>query len=296
MPTGVQRRNVIVLVGIAILTMGLVVTGIVAMRASANRAMCANNLKQLGIGFHGWHDTSGGLPPGFVTTPNGPNDWGPGWAWGSLLINYLESSDYYSRTKQNLPIEVVENKYSRTIPFRFFRCPTGSAPTTFMLYHRTANGDPLAPICDIAASNYVGVCGTTEPHVEGDGVLFRDSKVKFDDITNGLSNTLLVGERSFRTGESTWVGAVAGAGHFPPAGSGFAPELRDSANFVLGTAGGMTDGATKPKQANHFSSNHRDGVNFAMCDGSVRTLNKSISGDVLRAMATQAEKDNGGEN
>lgn len=291
MPSGPQRRNVIVAIVILLLLVGLLAPSIMAMQDLANRAKCTNNLKQLGLGAHAYNDVAKRFPPGFVTTPTGPNDWGPGWAWGSLLISYLEASDHHTRTERNRPVEAPENEYSRTLPFRFFRCPAGSSPVTFTLYRR----DPLAPICEIAASNYVGVCGTTEPHVEGDGVLFRDSKVKFDDITDGMSNTLLVGERSFRTGESTWVGAVSGAGHVAPPGSGFPPDVRDSASFVLGTVGGMTS-ATTPTQANHFSSNHRDGVNFLMCDGSVRVLNRNVSGSVLSALATRAGKDDVGEN
>ena len=71
------------------------------------------------------------------------------------------------------------------------------------------------PICDVAGSNYVGVFGVGEPGVDGDGVFYRDSFTRFADITDGLSKTLCVGERSTNLnlgrGQATWVGAVPGA-------------------------------------------------------------------------------------
>src|SRR4029079_13161412 len=74
-----------------------------------------------------------------------------------------------------------------------------------------STGTPTTKICDVGSANYVGVFGISEPGIDGEGLFFRDSAVGFRDVTDGLSNTLMVGERSHRLGEATWTGSVTGA-------------------------------------------------------------------------------------
>src|SRR5438309_2360128 len=77
----------------------------------------------------------------------------------------------------------------------------------------------VTAICDVASANYVGVFGIAEPGVDGEGVFSRNNAIRIGDITDGTSQTLLVGERSFHWAPATWVGAVTSASMVPAPGS-----------------------------------------------------------------------------
>ena len=129
----------------------------------------------------------------------------------------------------------------------------------------------------MASANYVGVYGVNEPGVDGEGVFFRNSTVRIADITDGTSQTLIVGERSHDLAPATWVGAVTGAEIFP----------YNSSNMVLGHTGESL-GPAVPHEANNFSSRHNGGVNFVFADGHVVYLTNSVSQSVYQALSTRA--------
>ena len=135
-------------------------------------------------------------------------------------------------------------------------------------------------MCELASGNYVGMFGVGEPGVDGDGLFFRNSAIRAKDIVDGFSNTLMVGERDFGTGESTWVGAVTGAELFP----------ENSSNFVLGHTGEMKS-AAEPGENNNFGSRHPGGINYLYADGHVQFLTGSMPLAILEALSTR----NGGE-
>ena len=131
------------------------------------------------------------------------------------------------------------------------------------------------PMFEVARSNYSGVFGTGSVEANpgaGNGAFFRNSRISFAHMRDGLSNTLLVGERSSRLGYSTWVGAVPGA-------------YRGMARIV-GTASGVPNHVLNDFAA--FGSHHPFGANFAMGDGSVRLIGDEIELSVYQALATRS--------
>jgi hypothetical protein len=103
---------------------------------------------------------------------------------------------------------------------------------------RDDKGNATSKICDVAAANYIGMFGTTEPGVDGDGLFFRNSKINFKQITDGTSHTIAVGERSHRLGEATWTGSVTRAVLFPTAADGIGRNrVEHSSGMVLGHVG-----------------------------------------------------------
>ena len=129
----------------------------------------------------------------------------------------------------------------------------------------------------MASANYIGVFGITEPGVDGEGLFFRNSSVRIEDVTDGTSQTLAVGERAHNLAPATWVGAVPNAEVFP----------YNSSNMVLGHTGEST-GPAGPTESNHFSSRHSGGVNFLFTDGHVLFLTSSVSYPVYKALSTRA--------
>jgi prepilin-type processing-associated H-X9-DG protein len=134
---------------------------------------------------------------------------------------------------------------------------------------------------EIARANYSGIFGTAaieNAPASGNGIFFENSRVRFADILDGQSNTLLVGERASRRdsppteGSATWVGAIPGAHRSMARIVGRADRVP---NDVLGD---FAD----------FGSYHPFGANFVMADASVRMISDEIDASVYRALATRA--------
>jgi hypothetical protein len=128
---------------------------------------------------------------------------------------------------------------------------------------------------EVARANYSGVFGTApienNPN-RGDGSFFQNSQLSFSAFHDGLSNTLIVGERSSRLGNPTWVGAVPGA--------------HRSAARVVGRSGRAPNDLLN--DFSDFSSYHLAGANFLIGDGSVRLINDEIDLSLYRALTTRA--------
>ena len=150
--------------------------------------------------------------------------------------------------------------------------------------------DPfMANICEVASANYVGVFGTFEPGVGGDGIFFRNSAIALRDTTDGSSSTLMLGERSFRLGEATWVGAVTGAVIVPDGSDGVGTGPPESASsLVLGHSGDGYSPGNPRSHVNQFYSLHTGGVHFLFGDGHVSFLSSSLDYRVYQALTTRA--------
>jgi prepilin-type processing-associated H-X9-DG protein len=159
---------------------------------------------------------------------------------------------------------------------------------------RDAIGNPTATICDVAAANYVGVFGVSEPGVDGEGVFFRNSRIGMRDIVDGTSSTLIVGERSQRWCDATWVGAVTNSEIFPPAGSPAVPTTENASGMVLGHT---SDGPPNAPgtECNEFSSLHPGGAQFLFADGHVQFISTTINLAVFKALSTRAGREIIGE-
>jgi prepilin-type processing-associated H-X9-DG protein len=152
------------------------------------------------------------------------------------------------------------------------------------------------PLCDLAFGNYVGMAGVYEVTGYPDtsngapGVLLRNSKVRFADITDGSSNTLFAGERASKQSPmTTWVGAVANAS--VPQTNNPALGLEGPGVLVLTNSGEVNEGRVPNSPFEHVedtNSNHFQGVNWLFGDGSVRSISNGISPSVWVAITTRA--------
>jgi prepilin-type processing-associated H-X9-DG protein len=275
-------------IAIIAILIGLLLPAVQKVRDAAARISCTNNLKQIGLAQQGYHDANLRFPPGYTSgvSPIG-DDTGPGWGWAAYLLPHMEQQALFTQIDFSQPIEAPIHVTARITLVKSYLCPADSPPPTFPVGPRSATGQLLSVTATLAPASYSGNFGLGEPGVDGEGVFFRNSKVRIADITDGTSNTLLAGERSYRYSETSWVGAVTGAKFVPAPGSPLSLEVDNASNFVLSHVAEMTSGAGRPFEINNFSSNHSRGSTYLFADGHVRFLTSSTDFIALQALATR---------
>jgi prepilin-type N-terminal cleavage/methylation domain-containing protein/prepilin-type processing-associated H-X9-DG protein len=286
--------ELLVVIAIISILIALLVPAVQRVREAASRVQCLNNLKQVGLACHNYHDSAGGFPPGFTSAAaitDGPGT-GPGWGWGAHVLPFIEQSIIHSMIDFSKDIAHPNNATARVISIPTYRCPSDNPPNlTFVVKDKNS-----AAICDVAFANYVGMAGVNEVSKFPDtsngepGMLLRNSRVKFVHILDGSSNTLLIGERaSRRSPQTTWVGAVTGAVVPQTLNPALGTELEGV--LVLTSSGTVAEARVPNSGLDHVedsNSNHSGGVNWLFADGTVRVVSNSISPSVWVALATRA--------
>ncbi len=274
---------------------GLLLPAVQAARESARRSQCQNNLRQIGVAMQNAHGARGSFPPGFISRAPNKNDdgLGPGWGWGAHLMPYIEEANL----QIDLAREIMDPVHDQVRQTRVatYLCPSDpDPPQTF-----SVADDSGTELTKVAFANYVGVGGTfevTEFPDTGTGVLFRNRRIRIAEITDGTSRTLMVGERSSRRSpQTTWVGAVTGSA-IPPVNPTY--DTEGPPVLVLTNTGETEDDRVPNNLLDHVedsNSEHPDGVNFLLCDGSVRIINNQIDPRVWAALGTRAGGEELGE-
>lgn len=288
MRRAVTLIEILVVISIIGLLIALLLPAVQGARDSARRAHCSNNLKQIGLALLAYEDAQKHFPSGYVSGYNNDgDDTGPGWGWCSFILPQMEENAIYRTIHFDLPIEHPMNA-ARVANIQSFFCPTDDTPRVWSAKSRDASGKPLATVCQVAASNYVAMYGTTEPGVDGDGMYFRNSKLSLKDVTDGSSKTIAAGERAHQLGNATWVGSVTGTSLFPDDGEVARPETEASAGMVLGQAGEGVGPGAPGSDVNQFYSLHAAGGNFVFVDGHVSFLPATMDEKTFKALATRA--------
>ena len=272
--------ELLVVIAIIAILIGLLVPAVQKVREAAARTQCVNNLKQIGLALHAYHDSSKRLPPGYLATApftDGATDTAPGWGWAAFILPYLEQGNVQRQLDFSRPIQ---NSPAIRTMLPLYLCPSDLPPGSAFTVP-----DPFgAAVCAAAPSSYAACVGGDESEVAGPsgrGVFYRNSRTRLTDITDGTSNTVLVGERAWANANGVWAGAVPGA----VIGRGQQnPNPGSAANWYPAAALGLMhmhlNNATADADGglDDPSSNHPGGANFGFADGSVHFL-RSIPGD-----------------
>lgn len=302
---GFTLIELLVVIAIIGTLVALLLPAVQAARAQARRVACQNNLKQIGLALAQYAHRHGAFPPGYVSIwePIRAREIGPGWGWASMILPELEQQALSNHIGFESPMHLPAQSTVRTATLGVFLCPadtmhriwTASAGETWLYMGKVYSASD--PICDVAGSNYVGVFGIGEPGVDGDGVFYRGSSTRFTDITDGLTQTLCVGERSTNLnlgrGQATWAGAVPGALFWSCAPNPFEPDggvcvREDGSGMILGHTGEGHGPGDPYGDVNQFLSRHGRGSYFLYCDGHVRFLRNEMDYRVYKALSTRA--------
>ncbi|MFO0810081.1 MAG: DUF1559 domain-containing protein [Gemmataceae bacterium] len=340
--------ELLVVIAIIAVLIGLLLPAVQKVREAAARTRCVNNLKQVGLALHNYHDSLGqfpyGLNPSYAPKYRPPSFYHPWWSWMAEVMPYIEqdnayrTADDWARTKDAQPwgnftygpgLNAGKPNPILGQFMTMFACPSEPRVTVLDDYSSTGVNGPVG-FC-----GYLGVEGTRGGHPNTganaptrDGILNSPGpstkpplRLTMADISDGTSNTLMVGERP-PSKDLYWGWWFAGAGweggYFGNAvteGTGGTMDVllgaRDLAALgyiydVDGTQANCSN-ANKytgfkpgdildPCHQGHFWSFHTGGANFLLGDGSCRFLNYSIdpgsgAADLFVALCTR----NGGE-
>ena len=295
---GFTLIELLVVIAIIAVLIALLLPAVQQAREAARRTQCKNNLKQLGLALHNYLDRTDRFPAGYFTAVSvSGTDTGSGWGWAAMLLPELDQASLYHQIDFSQDIKAPANAKARVTVLNALRCPSEVFAPTFAV--TDAGGVALNPQIMVAYASYVGVNGNgsvTDSVATimstNDGFLLRNRAFRAGDITDGLSNTFFVGERSSRMSLSTWVGAVTGAGVDSIRDPG---SVEASAALILGHCGSHMPNNPEVTDADALSSFHPQGVQFLLGDGSVRFVASNISQQVYDALATRSAGDLVGE-
>ncbi len=280
--TLIELLVVIAIIGVLI---ALTLPAVQKVREAANLTSCKNNLRQIGLAMHSYHATKGSFPVGYYDpTPWPQLDHGPGWGWGAFLLPFVEQDTLYRQINFQKDVGDPANANVRAVFLPIFFCPSDELLTTFTVGDGNGNSWTLAQGSYVACNGNDGVDDfTTPPHT---GAFVRGAKGFRDvQITDGLSNTLFVGDRTQRLSYSTWVGGPTGAlNPFLQAPGTYGAEV----TMLLCHAGSTGPNTPGVFDADSVSSPHRIGVPFLFGDGSVHFLSNSIEVSTWMALATRS--------
>ena len=282
---GFTLIELLVVIAIIAILIGLLLPAVQKVREAAARMSCTNNLKQIGLALHNYHDTYQALPPGFTATAGPGGDVAPGWGWSFHILPHIEQDNLF-RSQANLLQPVTASPLLRT-KVKTYLCPSDVQSEPFQVYG--PGGVALTGVL-AAPSSYAAFVGGDETEVTtGDGagrfhgVFYRNSRTRLTDITDGTSHTGFVAERACGITQGTWAGALTGArmrlGRNNPAyalnpNMDYDPDLFGliHSNWVNANNDQSNDGGT-----DDASSYHTGGANHLMGDGHVTFL-RNIGG------------------
>lgn len=309
---GFTLIELLVVIGIIAVLVALLLPAVQQAREAARMTQCRNNLKQLGLAFHNYHDTHSSLPNGSHPTPTYPGG-GYHMGWAPKLFSYIDESTRYAAMKDFSP-----NPISELAPWRVQGPPHngdsevwGPVPVLSCPASPLGNRSPdivvegFPWIVGQGALHYRGCAGRIEdvvnPSVPNDyryadtGTIYPHSNIKFRDIIDGTSNTILLGESSSSLG---WRDVIkSGWGGIQPWTWGiywYEDERRliiDSKNIQFPINYQRDFGI------NHtpYTSYHAGGAHFLLCDGSVRFTSENIDLGLLKSLGTRGGQEVVGE-
>lgn len=265
--------ELLVVIAIIAILIALLLPAVQQAREAARRTQCKNNLKQLGLALHNYHDVNLAFPPGWVD--QGP-DGNSVWNWTAMILPYLEQSALYDQLNvgNSPPVDVLADTDLVTLmqqPLTAFRCPSDTGPGI------NTNGNRLNSGQSLALTNYVGNAGSNRIEragSEADGLYCQNSKVRIRDVTDGTSNTIAVGERAWKLN-----------GYDLKAGVSFMNRTAYGNQTEFGGVYSLGSGQTPINCTNGticrrgFSSLHTGGSQFLLMDGSVRFISENIDHD-----------------
>jgi len=285
---GFTLIELLVVIAIIAILIFLLMPAVQKVREAASRNECVNNLKQMALACHMYHDMNNRLPPGNTSLDAVSTYYG--WSWQALILPYVEQDNVFNQAEA----------FGKVSYYPYGDPPNPALAIKILLYTCPSDARSLVATdvagVTIAFTSYMGVSGlSADPTPPApatstrDGIFFNNSHIRDVDIRDGLSQTLLIGERP-PSADLLFGWWFAGGGYdmMGEAGDNVlgVREYNYAHNaYVVNATGGFTPLTCPDSKVNyqagdindpcdqvHYWSMHTSGANFAMADGSVRLI------------------------
>lgn len=283
---GFTLIELLVVIAIIAILIALLLPAVQQAREAARRSACKNNIMQLGIALHNYEMAFEVLPPGTVE-PKGPISnvqQGYHMSWIVQILPYIEQRNTFQHTDFKVGAYDPKNAPVRAVHLNVLNCPSDG-------HTSDAAGQ------GVTTSNYAGCHHSTEAAIDvtNNGVLYLNSSIRFEQITDGSSNTLFVGEKIIepatgnQPGDFGWMSGtratLRNTGTVPNqsvqhilndnAGGGAAPPIPAGQNAMTYVGG--------------FSSHHIGGAHLLLGDGSVRFISENVNSPIFQQLGHRAD-------
>ena len=266
--TGFTLIELLVVISIISILVAMLLPAINAAREVARQASCLNNMSQVALALHDYEYHFEALPPG-VTNPEGPirnEAEGVHVSWVVKILPYIEERAVFQNFDQAAGAYAEENAEACSANLQILLCP--SAP------------DMYAEDDEVGRSSYAGCHNDAEVPIDEDnnGLLFLNSRVRYADMFDGSSKTILAGEVVLDGDNLGWA-------------SGTRATLRNTGSFEVADRPGSParESLDDPLHVGGFGSFHRHFANFAFADGSVRALSRDIDPKLFQLLGNRSD-------
>jgi prepilin-type N-terminal cleavage/methylation domain-containing protein/prepilin-type processing-associated H-X9-DG protein len=271
--------ELLVVMAVIAVLLGMLFPATQAAREAARRLSCVNNLMQLGIAIQSYETTHELLPPGVINDTAPIKNVAKGYhvGWMTQILPLVDRKAVFRKFDPSASVYDPVNLTCRLTMINMFLCPSDPGPKR-------------EPADGVASSNYAACYHDVEAPIglKNNGCFFLNSRVRYDDVLDGTSQTIFLGEKRLFGGELGWA-------------SGTRSTLRNMGSFMGGVPGGFGASmlpvgeddtgseAENPDPVGGYGSSHPGGSNFAFGDGSVKFLKFGISPRVMRQLANRAD-------
>ncbi|MGH7200248.1 MAG: DUF1559 domain-containing protein [Planctomycetaceae bacterium] len=295
---GFTLIELLVVIAIIAILIALLLPAVQQAREAARRTQCRNNLHNIGLAMHNYHDVFKTFPPGHQYRKAGEHAGnrrpsvfpgrrgGTGWGWSYYILPYIDGGPVYNAIDANVSLADVQidgsptgndrNKTAIQTPLDWARCPSNTAPPIWP----TGNVNRFPYALDQAVTTYAMNAGAFRADISRwpysnrkrkNGVAGRDSQIRFRDITDGTSNTFMTGEINWEVQRGPRLyGVVHRNTGLTRGGSN---RMQRECQFPMNPPPRATPSELRWRT---FHSPHEGGVFFLMCDGAVRFVSENI--------------------
>jgi prepilin-type N-terminal cleavage/methylation domain-containing protein len=278
---GFTLIELLVVIAIIAILIALLLPAVQQAREAARRTQCKNNMKQIGLALHNYHDTFSSMPLGWnhnlpLEAAEFLNPWKSKYGWASRILPFIEQDNIYNELNpQNDLEDALDGPDSLALlqmPLSVFRCPsdTGPATNTNRLLFGTIRE------VDVATSNYVGSAHSGGVPTPGNGAFAVNESFRIRDFADGTSNTVIVSERAWNLGGVGCDAAVVWGTRGVPVAHAYRVWniMFNGKGLINSLVPGFTTNQNTCRTG--VSSVHPGGVHILLTDGSVQFVSENI--------------------